>query len=405
MTVKVRSYVAAVNHVEGCARRKCGPDCKRVTDGWEVEIKLTLPDGRRIRERKKSTVSSKSGSKVWGEQHEAELLTNWRKIGETVVPTLAEFVPRYIEEFCVANKQKPSTIESKQATFDGRLLPLLGKLRLNEIGEEQVQRLKANMKNCKPKTINNNLCVLSMALKVAVKWRKTTGLHVMPVQIEHLKGDEVEIEFYEFEHFARLVEAAEKHDQRALLVVLLGGDSGLRTGEMIALEWSDIDFRRRQITVSRSEWNGKVTLPKGGRSRKVPMTKKLAEVLKAHKHLRGPRVLYRDDGTSTSKQTLTTWMKAAQKRAGLRESGNKHILRHTFCSHLAMKGATVIAIKELAGHRSLRTTMRYMHLSPDHKEQAIRLLDRVRDEAQLGEIVETAKLVTGKLAVGENAEP
>lgn len=68
------------------------------------------------------------------------------------------------------------------------------------------------------------------------------------------------------------------------------------------------------------------------------MTKKLEETLRVHRHLVGPRVLYRDDGVSTSKQTLTTWMNAAQKRAGLKVTGNKHMLRHTFCSHLAMRG-------------------------------------------------------------------
>ena len=52
-----------------------------------------------------------------------------------------------------------------------------------------------------------------------------------------------------------------------------------------------------------------------------------------------------------------------------------HILRHTFCSHLAMRGAPVRAIQELAGHADLTTTMRYMHLSPASLQQAIRLLD------------------------------
>ena len=65
----------------------------------------------------------------------------------------------------------------------------------------------------------------------------------------------------------------------------------------------------------------------------------------------------------------------ACKRAGLRRVG-WHILRHTFCSHLAMRGAPARVIQELAGHVQLGTTMRYMHLSPGHKEQAIRLLDR-----------------------------
>lgn len=57
---------------------------------------------------------------------------------------------------------------------------------------------------------------------------------------------------------------------------------------------------------------------KGGKKRRVPMTKKLEAALQAHRHLIGPRVLYRDDGVSASKQTLTTWMTTAQKRAGSR---------------------------------------------------------------------------------------
>ena len=70
------------------------------------------------------------------------------------------------------------------------------------------------------------------------------------------------------------------------------------------------------------------------------------------------------------------------KRAGLTKRG-VHILRHTFCSHLAMKGAPARAIQELAGHESLSRTQRYMHLSPAAIDRAIRLLD--------GDIVETAE--------------
>jgi len=62
------------------------------------------------------------------------------------------------------------------------------------------------------------------------------------------------------------------------------------------------------------------------------------------------------------------------RRANLRGTG-PHILRHTFCSHLAMRGAAPKAIQELAGHRDLSTTLRYMHLSPAAKESAIRLLE------------------------------
>ncbi len=52
-----------------------------------------------------------------------------------------------------------------------------------------------------------------------------------------------------------------------------------------------------------------------------------------------------------------------------------HVLRHTFCSHLAMRGAAPKAIQELAGHSTLSMTMRYMHLAPIALRQAIELLD------------------------------
>ncbi len=64
----------------------------------------------------------------------------------------------------------------------------------------------------------------------------------------------------------------------------------------------------------------------------------------------------------------------AARRAQVRDG--VHILRHTFCSHLAMRGAPARAIQDLAGHMDLATTQRYMHLSPAAKDSAIRLLDQ-----------------------------
>src|SRR5678815_846443 len=69
---------------------------------------------------------------------------------------------------------------------------------------------------------------------------------------------------------------------------------------------------------------------------------------------------------------------------------------HTFCSHLAMRGAPAMAIKELAGHQDLSTTQRYMHLSPAAIDDAIRLLDRRGNAPTFGEILETGLTAIGK---------
>jgi integrase len=169
--------------------------------------------------------------------------------------------------------------------------------------------------------------------------------------------------------------------ERTHLIVLLGREAGLRCGEMIALEWTDVDLVNRQLTVSRSDWNGQVTTPKGGPPRHVPLTKRLAAALSEHRHLRSTRVLCQDDTESLTRQIVQTRAKRAARRAGVMRGSTKsggggvHILRHTFCSHLAMRGAPARAIQELAGHADLSMTQRYMHLSPAALDAAIRLLE------------------------------
>src|SRR5207253_4207990 len=96
--------------------------------------------------------------------------------------------------------------------------------------------------------------------------------------------------FHDFEDFERLVEWAGKRSQDAYLVVLLGGEAGLRRGEITALEWGDIDLKKRQLCVQRSVWQGHTEAPKGGRHRYVPLTRRLTAALQAARHLRGPLV-------------------------------------------------------------------------------------------------------------------
>jgi integrase len=71
----------------------------------------------------------------------------------------------------------------------------------------------------------------------------------------------------------------------------------------------------------------------------------------------------------------------ACKRAGLRRVG-WHVLRHTFASHLVMRGAPLKAVQELLGHATIEMTMRYAHLAPDVSREAVKLLDEPKGEAK-----------------------
>ena len=124
------------------------------------------------------------------------------------------------------------------------------------------------------------------------------------------------------------------------------------------------------LCVQRSDWNDQVTTPKGGRLRYVPLTIRLAAAFRDHWHLRSPTVLCQDDGQPLTRQKVQYRVRRASRRAKLSQDG-VHILRHTFCSHLAMRGAPPRAIQELAGHRELGMTQRHMHLSPAALDNAI----------------------------------
>jgi integrase len=250
-------------------------------------------------------------------------------------------------------------------------VPLLGTNPVNTITNESVQRLKHALQHRSAKTTNNVLTVLNVLLKKAVEWEV---IDRMPCTVRLLPIPRPSVGFYDFDEYERLVNAAKTIDSTACVIVLLGGEAGLRCGEIMALEWTDVDLHKRQLSVARSDWKGHVTTTKGGRVRYVPLTVRLALALRQHRHLRGGRVLVQRDGSPLTQKIVQGYVRRSARRAQLANSG-VHRLRHTFCSHLSMRGAPARAIQELAGHQDLATTQRYMHLSPAAIEGAIRLLE------------------------------
>ncbi len=305
------------------------------------------------------------------------------------MPTLEEFAPRFLDGHARANRHKPSGIAAKETILRVHLVPRFGARRLDAITTEDIQQLKSQLANKAQSTVNNVLTTLNTLLRVAVEWGV---LDTMPCTIRLLKRPKLTMTFHDFPAFERLVDAAEATEPAAHLIVLLGGEAGLRCGEMMALSWADVDFRQLQLEIRHSEWKGHLTEPKGGRIRYVPLTVRLTDALLSHRHLRGQRVLAGRSGEPLTQKMVQDRVGWAARRANLNDDG-VHILRHTFCSHLAMRGAPARAIQELAGHQELSTTQRYMHLGPAAKVSAIRLLDERIPAAGSGE--DTSSLKSG----------
>ena len=212
------------------------------------------------------------------------------------------------------------------------------------------------------KTINNALTVLRKLLSVAEEQRV---IQQAPRVKLFTKLPKPAFDFLTFEEAERLSSAA---DPQWRALILVGLKSGLRQGELIGLQWADLDLQRGTLRVNRTIWRGKAGLPKGGRERAVDLPASAVDALKAHRHLRGPYVFCQDDGQPLTDGLMNTPLRRALKLAGIcREQGRIgwHDLRHTYGSHLAMRGVPLKAIQELMGHATIEMTERYAHLSPE----------------------------------------
>jgi integrase len=227
--------------------------------GWEVDITIRLPDGSQYRERKRASRFSKSAAHRWAQDRERNLLQHGPPTATKEVPTFEAFAPRFVDGHARVNRHKPSAIASIESILKWHLVPTLGPKRLHAITNEQVQRLKLALADRAPKTVNNVLTVLSTLLKKAVEWGE---LERRPCAIKLLPNPKKTMGFHDFDQYERLLGVARKRDRQAYVMVLLVGDAGLRLGEIISLEWRDIDLAARRLTVQRSDWLGHVTVPK-----------------------------------------------------------------------------------------------------------------------------------------------
>lgn len=156
---------------------------------------------------------------------------------------------------------------------------------------------------------------------------------------------------------------------------LLGSRAGLRPGEMFWLEWADVDFSRGVIHVSskpRYGWNVKTY-----ENRAIPIPKDLAAHLKsAKKSAKSQWVIGNEEGERPNTgYVFSTYYAKRVKAAGLK--GSLYTLRHTYASHLAQAGRRLEEIRDLMGHRSVKTTEIYSHLLPHALTDAVKSLPKL----------------------------
>ncbi len=350
---------------------------KRNRKVWVVDF--IGADGKRYQER--SPAQSKRGAKSYElarkREVEAEVLAAVQ--AGAPIPTFEDFAEEFMRDEAPTTSGY-SEMKSKRSLLDCHLLPRFGDTKLDEVKVRGIKQLIGHMQALPraPKTINNALTLLKTILRYAIE---VELLETIP-KIKLLKVPPQDFDFLDFDELAVLLEAVVS-DHPLYLAALLGADAGLRAGEVAGLQWQDINFQLGRLRVLRQLQDGKELPPKWGGVRDVPLTQRLAAALKAHRSLNGPWVLLagktvrgRVSTEPWSKEVLRWRGERLYRLASLPKPGKPwHCLRHTFCSHLAMRGVPARSIQELAGHKSLTTTMRYMHLTPEALEDAISKLE------------------------------
>lgn len=345
---------------------------KRYRGKWVVDY--TDPNGNRVR--RVSPVQTRRGAT----EYEVELRTDSSTSTNSstlVVPTVREFAVTWLKTYAATNN-KPSELVSKESILRRHVLPHFGNSTLDHIGPQAIERYKAAklQSGLTAKTVNNHLTVLRKMLDTAAEWGQLDDvprirrLPTRPPSYDWLSGQESVL----------FLEAMKTHYPQWYALFYTALRTGLRRGELFALHWKDVDLSAGALVVRHSVYRGRLVTPKSGRTRWVPLTNRLCDVLRAHRQAslaEIPLVFPSKDGILTRHQDhVERPLRGALKRAGLR-TVRFHDLRHSFASQLVSAGRPIREVQELLGHQSVSMTMRYAHLAPGRMREAVDVLEVV----------------------------
>jgi integrase len=308
--------------------------------------------------------------------------TKLRKLmGDSTPPiteriTVAEAGDRYIARRELLGRQ-PSTLRSYRNVLARQIKPRAGHVPIVTLERRQVEAMIDDLvrDGYTPKTIRNIVGILSGICRYAVKQGWATrnacdGLELPKVRrstdIRYLTPDELELMLgaVDTDDYGRVYRAA----------YLTAALSGLRSGEIRALRWRDVDWTARKLHVRQNRVRKHVGTPKTARSsRAVPLATRVASELDA---LSRTTEWPRDDdlvfanpytGDPLDGDALLQALYRAEQCAGVRRV-TFHELRHTFGTQTAAAGVPLTTLQEWMGHEHISTTMIYAHYVPGEHE-------------------------------------
>ncbi len=294
--------------------------------------------------------------------------------------------------------EKPSV---KKRTYDQyadivnrRLVPVLGEYELKDLTAAVLQRYIAILyqsgntktgKGLSSNSVNSIILVIHSSLSMAHTLGFTDEFHVDKLKRPRIREKPVECFTLQEQKLIERAVLCDKRDKMFGIVLCLY--TGLRIGELLSLEWVDIDLKNSELSVTKTCYEGKdengnwqriVSTPKTERSRRiVPVPKQLLPYLKElKKRSRSKYVVGRGD-SFVSVRSYQRSFELLLKKLKIPHHGF-HSLRHTFATRALECGMDVKSLSEILGHNDPSVTLkRYAHSFMAHKKEYMNRLGKL----------------------------
>jgi integrase len=324
-------------------------------------------------------------------------------------PAFKEYADRWIS-ITVPATCKPSTLKGYEEILRVHVLPVFGslpiaginRLSIKEFLMKKTRESRTFQVNGKERKVNGYSASTLQHIKNAISGILNLAvddavINVNPAhklgKVLRTKGLRLEADPLTREELAILLKTFKEHYPAHYPFVLTLARTGMRLGEVLGLQWGDVDFNGRFITVRRGISRGKIETPKNDKSRRVDMSRHLAETLSELRKQRrvedfrkgrgeGPEWIF---PSATQKPLVASHWRSrvfekALAKAGLRKI-RIHDLRHGYASMMIQAGESLAYIRDQLGHHSIKVTVDiYGHLAPDGNKEAV---DRLDDDATI----------------------
>ena len=344
------------------------PGIWRLADGgYLAEVSYADPHtGKRIRERK--TTHRLDLAQEWIRARKTDALRGevTRKKKRDVV-LFEKFAKEYFKAWSL--ERKPSTAEREKRRIEGEINPHFGSKALHTITRKEIEDFITRKRDGGISAASGNrlLCRIKNMLKKAVDWGYIDSNPA--AGIKQAREVVKESGYLEKDEVAALLQACGSRLRPVLVTAVY---TGMRFGELMGLEWRNVDFERGFITLRDT---------KNSETRFVPMNPAVKEALEDHRRRQAQEtgslvpLVFPNPRTGVPYKELRKGFRKALDDAGITRHIRFHDLRHTAASHLVMAGVDLRTVGKILAHKTAQITLRYAHLAPDFLKGAVDRLD------------------------------